>query len=242
MAQYNFGVGQLCIVPSGTNPTPIQIGVLQDVSLDISRDTKELVGQNAFPYDVALGKGKISGKAKSGQIQSSIINAMLGGSTIATGQTLAANNENAGNAVVGATYTATNHSTWTEDMGVYDYTTGLWLTRSASAPANASQYEVAAGVYTFYSGFTDVCGFYYQYTQAAGFTIAQLNPLMGAAVTFQLNVFNTYRGLQKGYTLFATVFPKLSFDNKQDDFEYTDIEFMGFQDSLGRVVDIYTAQ
>lgn len=242
MAQYNFGVGQLCIVPSGTTPTPIQIGVLQDVSLNITRDTKELIGQNAFAYDVALGKGKISGKAKSGQIQSSIINAMLGGSTLATGQTLAANNENAGNAVIGATYSSSNHTTWTEDMGVFDYTTGLWLTRSASAPANATQYEVMSGVYTFFTGFVDVCGFYYQYTSAAGYTIAQLNPLMGAAVTFQLNVFNTYKGLQKGYTLFAVVFPKLSFDNKQDDYEFTDIEFIGFQDSSGRVVDIYTAQ
>jgi hypothetical protein len=55
VAQYNFGVGQLFIIPPGTNPTPVNVGTLKDVSIDISRDVKELIGAKAFPEDVALG-------------------------------------------------------------------------------------------------------------------------------------------------------------------------------------------
>ena len=36
--------------------------------------------------------------------------------------------------------------------------------------------------------------------------------------------------------------PESTTDRPTSAIEYTDIEFMGFQDSLGRVVDIYTAQ
>jgi hypothetical protein len=43
-------------------------GVLQDVSVDISGDIKELYGQNQFAEAVARGKAKISCKAKFGRI------------------------------------------------------------------------------------------------------------------------------------------------------------------------------
>jgi ribose transport system substrate-binding protein len=42
------------------NPTPVQFGELQDSQVDISRDLKELIGQNQFPVAVAVGKGKVA--------------------------------------------------------------------------------------------------------------------------------------------------------------------------------------
>jgi hypothetical protein len=242
VAQYNFGVGQLFIVPPGANPTPVNVGTLKDVSLDISRDVKELIGANAFPEDVALGKGKISGKAKSGRIQAALIASILAGSTTTTGQTAAANNELS--TIPGTPYsvTALNGATFVQDGGVYDYTAGKWLTLVAPGTPASGQYTVtSAGVYTFAAAdTTHSIGLFYTYTLTTGNKVALTNPLMGAATIFQLNCFNTYGGKQFGYTLYAVVMPKLSLAAKQDDYTETDIEFQGFTDSLGRVISVFT--
>ena len=243
MAQYNFGVGQLFIVPSGTNPTPVNVGTLKDVSLDISRDVKELYGAFAFPEDVGLGKGKITGKAKTGRIQSGLIASVLAGSTITTGQMMAANNEIANVPTTPYQVTVLNAATFSQDGNVYDYTAAKWLSLVASAPATGQYSVTAAGVYTFAAADTaHQMGFFYTYTAVTGMNIALSNILMGAAPVFKLNVFNTYRGKQKGFTLWAAVFPKLTIADKQDDYTDTDMDFQGFADSLNRVINVYTAE
>lgn len=247
MAQYNFGVGQLFLVPPGSDPTPVNVGTLKNVSLDISRDVKKLMGAKAFPEDVALAGGTISGKADYGRIQSGVIAAVLAGSTESTGQNAAANNEKTTIPatpfeVTGAQITA--GGTFVDDGGVYDYTNGLWMSRVASSPATG-QYSVdtATGIYTFAAADTgNSIGLYYTYTKATGTTIALSNPLMGAATVFKLNVFNTYRSKDVGYTLYAVVFPKLSLAGKQDDYTDTNLEFQAFADSNDQIIDVYTAE
>jgi hypothetical protein len=71
MAQYFFGSGQLTIAGQ-------VVGVLKEVTLDISFTTKSLMGSLQFPVDVARGPGKITGKAKYAQIHGSLIAAALG--------------------------------------------------------------------------------------------------------------------------------------------------------------------
>jgi len=243
MAHYNFGVGQVFYTPPGANQTPVQVGTLKDVSLDISRDVKELIGANAFPEDVALGKGKISGKAKSGRIFGSMLNALIAGSTIATGQKGAANNETWTIPTTPFQVTVAQSATWSEDGGVYDYTAAKWLSRVASAPATG-QYSVAAGVYTFAAAdVAHIVGIYYSYTIVTGTTVSLANPLMGAATIYTLNVFNTYRTKQKGYKLWAVCFPKVSWDDKQDDYTEFDLEFQGFADmTTNKVIDLFQAE
>lgn len=241
MAQYNFGVGQLFIVPPGANPTPVNVGTLKDISIDISRDVKELIGSYAFPEDVALGKGKITGKAKSGRIQAGLIAAILAGSTTSTGQTAAANNEISNIPTTPYQVTALNGATFVQDGGVYDYTAGKWLSVVASAPATGQYSVSAAGVYTFAAAdTTHQVGLYYTYTMVTGNNIDLNNVLMGAATVFQLNAFNTYGGKQFGYKLWAVVFPKLSLAGKQDDYTEVDLEFQAFTDTLNNVINVYT--
>ena len=241
MAQYNFGVGQLFIVPPGANPTPVNVGTLKDISIDISRDVKELVGSYAFPEDVALGKGKITGKAKSGRIQAGLIAAILAGSTTSTGQTAAANNEISNIPSTPYQVTALNGATFVQDGGVYDYTAGKWLSVVASAPATGQYSVTALGVYTFAAAnTTHQVGLYYTYTMVTGNNIHLNNVLMGQATIFQLNAFNTYGGKQFGYKLWAVVFPKLSLAGKQDDYTEVDLEFQAFTDTNNNVINVYT--
>ena len=85
MPQFAFGLGQLIVVPGTNTPlvraTPVMVGTLQDVSVNIDYDLKELWGNSQFPVDVARGKAKITGKAKSGQLGSGLIASVLSGST-----------------------------------------------------------------------------------------------------------------------------------------------------------------
>jgi hypothetical protein len=78
---FEFGSGTVWVTPVGgnlpANPTPIEIGTLQDVSIDISFDLKMLYGMNQFPEAIARGKGKITGKAKFGRFNSDLINQMM---------------------------------------------------------------------------------------------------------------------------------------------------------------------
>jgi hypothetical protein len=89
MPLYGFGAGALwgtaLTDASGAaiaNPTPILFGVLQDVSVDISGDIKELYGQNQFAEAVARGKAKISSKAKFGRINGRLLNDLFFGQTM----------------------------------------------------------------------------------------------------------------------------------------------------------------
>ena len=120
-------------------------------------------------------------------------------------------------------------------------TTDTPMTRVASAPATG-QYSVAAGVYTFAAADTGHnVAIRYSYTSAStGQTIAYTNQAMGSGVTFTLSAFNSYGGQNSGWRLWAATIPKLSLAFKNGDYVEKDIDFEGFADSSGRVIDFYT--
>ncbi len=94
MAIYTFGSGTLWGVRTDiANATPVRFGALQEVSLEFSATNKTLYGQYQFPLAVARGTGKITGKAKFGQISGSLYAGLFFGITPATGQSTTSNNE-----------------------------------------------------------------------------------------------------------------------------------------------------
>jgi hypothetical protein len=152
-----FGAGVLIGTPltdyagnAIANPTPVQFGVAQEISLDISFDTKLLYGQNQFPVANGRGKGKISGKVKAAQVNGALFNSIMFGQGLTSGIVSDVYD------VIGAAIPATpfqitptvpSSGTWSFDLGVRD-SNGVPMTRVASGPATG-QYSVAAGVYTF---------------------------------------------------------------------------------------------
>jgi hypothetical protein len=241
--QYGFGTGLLEFTPPGSNPTPVQCGVLQDVSIDVDQTLKELYGQYKSPVDIALAELKISGKAKFAQIFGAILSNILNGAALGTGSTAGSINE-VGTVPGSGPYTVTvaNSATFVEDLGVVDATTGLRMTRVASGPTTG-QYSVAAGVYTFAAADTaHVVWISYSYTTAAGKTVTYSNQLMGAATTFTLTLFNTYRSGNYGCKLYAVVFPKLSIALKNNDHTMQNLDFSAFANSAQKVIDEYTSE
>lgn len=240
--QVNFGTGLLSLTPSGSNPTPLQLGVLQEVSLDVEETMQELRGQYQFPVDVAQAAGKISGKAKFATIYGSLIAGILSGSTITTGTTIGALNETG--TIPGTPYaiTVAHSATFVADLGVINATTGLRMTRVASAPATG-QYSVSAGVYTFAAAdTTNVVWISYSYTGTGGKTVAYSNQLMGTSPTFTLSLYSNYNSNNVGVKLFAVKAPKLSLAFKNTDFTMQDMDFVGFANSAGQVLEAYTTE
>lgn len=255
MTQYNFGAGALWGVPlqdafgaAIANPTPVQFGVLQDCSIEFSGDVKELFGQNQFAVAVGRGKMSITGKAKFGQINGSILNSLFFGQGLTGGIYAVYYDTSAGTAIPTTPFTITvtppNSGTFTTDLGVKD-TNGNIMTRVASAPT-AGQYSVNAstGAYLFSSA--DQTAFAtagtkvlisYQYTATS--TTAQKQTLqnipMGYAPTFRADFFNQYNGKLLTMSLLSCVSTKLQLATKLDDFLVPELDFKGFANASNQV-------
>ena len=262
MSQFAFGAGVLWGTPlqdafgyAIANPTPIQFGTLQDVSIDMSFDLKTLIGQNMFPVAAGRGKGKISGKAKFAQLNGAILNSLFFGQTLnASG--ISDVYDTTGINIPATPFTITASATsdathiqipssgsWSADLGVRN-ASGLPMTRVASGPTTG-QYTVAAGVYVFAAADTGNQVFInYQYTYAS--TLAKsstiLNVPMGYAPTFRCDMFVPYAGKSLILTLPTCVGSKLAFATKLDDFLIPEFDFEALANAAGQVMTYATSE
>ena len=225
---YSFGSGVLIGTPSGTNPTPTNFGLVQEVTYDEAGTLKSLFGQNRRALAVGAGTVKTTLKAKSARISGLVMASLYYGISLTSGQTSTAVGE-AGTVPASSSYTipVTNSTEWTQDQGVVYAATGLPLTRVTSVSAKG-QYSVAAGVYTFDS--VDASAkvlISYNYTiGASGQTVPIPNPLIGPTVSFSANLYTVdpTTNLSLTLQLYNVVCSKLSFGTKLEDFTLPDFE------------------
>ena len=242
-----FGAGTLYGVPltdaNGTaiaNPTPIQLGVLQDVQGDISYDEKTLYGAYQMPVAFGRGKGKFTVKAKAADVSAQAIASLFFGNTPTAGIRAVVDNV-AGTVPAVTTYTITptvpSSGTWATDLGVRYSSTGISLTRVASAPT-VGQYSVAAGVYTFAAADASAAVLIsYEYTavSTSQFQLQMTNLLMGAAPSFQSQLSLPYNGKQMTFKMNNCVASKFSFPFTNEDFSVQDFEYMALADAAGNI-------
>lgn len=215
-----FGSGYFYGAPVATAPTPTQFGATQDMSLDFKRDVKTLFGQNQLPIETASGKLTVSGKVNMATLNGRLLNDLMLGTSLATGETLVAHDE-AGAIPASTPFTVTvaQATHWLEDLGVSFKLTNVPLTRVASAPATG-QYSVAAGVYTFAAADTGLAVFFdYSYTSSTtGQSVTMSNQPMGKTGNFQ-SVMAWNFGLEKSSVQLNNCMSSgLSFATKLDDF------------------------
>lgn len=256
MSQQAFGSGIMWATPqsdaSGAAiavPPSLLFGIMQDVSVDISGDIKELFGMNTYPYVTAKGKSKIAIKAKTAQIYAALFNGVFHGQTLAAG-IYAMNYDTAGAPIPSPSgpYTITpavpNSGTWDHDLGVIG-TTGLPYKKVAPGTPTAGQYCVTAGVYTFAAADAAKTVFI-NYAYTATSTVAQsetvMNQPMGYAPTFQLDLFMPFQGKSKCLTFFACISTKLAMATKIDDFMIPELDMSAFADPAGRVFKWSTSE
>lgn len=250
---FEFGSGTVWMTPVAgnlpTNPTPIQVGTLQDISLDISFDLKMLYGHNQFPESVARGKGKIAGKAKFGRFNSDMLNQMIFAQTRTTGMDIASLDE--GPLLIPTTpfqITPAHAGTWILDQGVRNAATGVPFLKVALATTpTAGQYHVdpATGIYTFSTADNvSVISVLisYLYTTASGVKQAITNQLMGYQPVVQVTFRTIFDGKESVIILYSAVIGKLLLASKLDDYTIPEIDFEAFADASGKVMDIFAAE
>lgn len=234
--QSRFGAGFLFGTPVGG--TPLMFAALQDVSVDFQQDVKTLHGSSKFPIEVAGGKGKIDLKASIGRVDPDLFNQIFWGGSRSTTITLGSMGEAA--TIPGTPYTVTvaNGANFKTDLGVYNPSTGLFLTRVTSGPATG-QYSVnaATGVYTFAAADTGTAVLiYYTYgASSGGVTITGTNQTLGSVNQFAATLVNSYNGKQSVLSFPKCVSTKFSLPFKQDDFLLPAFDFSAFDDGTGNV-------
>ena len=236
---YIFGSGALIITPSGTAQTPVNIGLVQEVSIDETTELKELFGQGNRALAVGAGTIKATGKAKVARVSGLAMASLLYGVTPVIGQTATAFAE-AGTIPAVSIYTVTvaNSATWTVDQGVVYAASGLPFKRVASAPT-VGQYSVSAGVYTFAAADANAKVLLsYNYTVAAtGQNIPIASRLIGSSINFSINLYGQDPTNGSGYSLqlYNCVASKLGFQTKITDFTIPEFDFMYYANAAGAV-------
>lgn len=236
---YSFGSGVLIGTRSDiANATPVNFGLVQEVTIDQSASVKEIYGQFQYPLAGARGTVKTTGKAKVARISGLAFANLYYGISPGAGQLATAFAE-AGSVPASSPYTVTvaNAANFIDDDGVIYAATGLPLTKVASSPADG-QYSVAAGVYTF--GVTDsgkgVLASYTYTIASSGQKITVTNQLIGTTPTFQALFYTTFQGQAVTLKLNNCISSKLSFGTKLEDFSMPEFDFSCFADASGDVM------
>ncbi|MDQ1326677.1 MAG: hypothetical protein QG564_1802 [Campylobacterota bacterium] len=257
MAQAIFGAGLMWATPlqefDGTpiaNPTPIMIGTLQEVSLDMGVELKELFGSDSqYAKFVAGGKAKISGKAKMGTVKGEIFSSLFFGQAATDGLT-SVKYDTVGTVIpttpFEVTVTPPVSGDFVADLGVIDKATLKQFKRVASAPATGEYAVSALGVYTFASadaGDTVLINYSYNNGVVVGAKQSTMIAVpMGYSPTFSVDLYLPYNGKSMIFTLHKCISGKLSFGTKLDDFTMPEFEFQAFSDDIGRVATWSTSE
>lgn len=255
MAQFAFGAGNMYVTQlqdaSGnaiSNPTPYPLMVLQEGSVDLSSDVKELYGANQFAVAVGRGKTKIQVKVKPARIFAGVWNAIYFGQTLAAG--IFANYTDTTGAAIPTTpfqitVTPPSSGAFASDLGVID-ANGNPMKRVASAPATG-QYSVntGTGAYTFAAADTGKTVYInYQYTATS--TTAQkqtvANLPMGYAPTFKADLTVGYLGKLTTFSFPMAVATKMNLGFKNEDFAVPEFDFSAFDNGSGQVMTWATSE
>jgi hypothetical protein len=243
----NFGAGKLIAVPTkladGTaiaNPTPVVLGTMQDIDLDLSVEIKSLYGSKRYPIAIGQGKGKTEIKAKYAEIDGGILGSLFFGKAGVAGVKAAVFDFAA--SIPGTPYTITivppGSGTFIADLGVMFSASGVQLTRVASAPITG-QYSVntGTGVYTFAAADTLLgVKISYEYSASSGGQVwTMTNETMGYTPSFTLLLQNGYDGKNLVCKLNRCVSGKLSLPLKSDDFAIYDFEAEAFAAANGEL-------
>jgi hypothetical protein len=237
--QLNFGVGTAIGKRSDVpNAKPSFLGVLQDLEIDIDVTLKELTGAYKMPIDIAPSTMKVAGKAKFARIQGASVNNLLLGQTETDNSGIDMAVAEAFNVPASSpyTYTTTNGTHYTEDLGVF-YANGTQLQPTSSSPLQGQYIPGIAGTGTLTLSSADAGAAmltYYGYTATTLVQLSLANQLMGSGPVFELQCKQDYfvQGVEKKLILKLNACrgAKWSLPFKNTDYTIQDFEFTAFAD------------
>lgn len=238
--QIVFGAGTVILTPYAANgpanPTPLQLPIMQDMSIDFSGDIAELYGQGQYSYAIARTKMKIECKAKFGAMYYHLLNDLFFAGTLQSGQIMSVLRE--ANTVTSHTCTVANAAHFLTDSGVLNQATGQPYILVASAPAVGQYTVTSGGVYAFNASDTIATALIsYTWTNTTGNSFLVTNQDMGAMPTFLVEYTNQQFGNNVYFKFFKGVAKKLSIPGKNTDFDMVEFDFSCFSSITGSVFE-----
>lgn len=244
----NFGVGRTIAVPKrladgsvAANATPLQMGTMQEIGVDMSVELKKLKAARRYPLAIAQADGSIMVKAKYAVFDAAIYGSLFSGKASTAGikgvdQDILLTVPSTGPYTV--TVVPSNSGTFVEDLGLIDPSTGNALKRVGSGPT-AGQYSVSSGgVYTFAAGNAGavfVGGWEYSATSTAGQFFNITNDVQGPTPSFSMYLKQSFDGMNMVMKLNKCVSGKMNIPAKTGDFAVYDFEAEAFDDGTGNV-------
>jgi hypothetical protein len=243
-----FGAGVVLATPiSGTgnpptNPTPLGLGVLQNVKMTLGADIKTLFGQSQWAVDSAVGKRSIKGTFELAQISNILMSQLFFSDATAAGVSETTTYPGEAHTVPSTspyTVTVTNASPGPiVDWGVTYTSTGQPLTNVGSASLTAAgQYKVnlTTGVYTFYSADEGAAVLInYQWpVSGTGDTLTVAQHPMGFGPVVALNIVFPYEGGGVGFYIPNARLGKIDAATKLDDYTMYTVDYEGFAGAAG---------
>lgn len=252
-----FGSGQLYALPGtfsgGTfaSPSPQWFATLQDVDVSIDATIKELRGNLQFPDDTAISDKKCTWKAGYGRFSIDVWNQIYFGDNISAGSNSGGTGagsgapqvQEQGTINVGAYYTVTHASIFTQDMGVI-YTNGMQSLEKVSGIPAVGQYNVSSGTYGFGAadnGKSVLVSYRYQVT--TGRVLVVQNHVQGWGPSFEMLLANSYQEFTSGVPnyldLYACKCGKMTAPMKRADYLISDLEGQAFANANGYLGEFY---
>lgn len=239
-AEY-IGSGVLFIKDANSNV--YEAGVLSDVTMDVTADIKELIGDKQYPILTAITARKVKLTGKFSQFSSSLIDAVLGGTAASGGRFVSTKTKTASTStftVVTADDGTPSGWAFVSDLGVRYNATGQPLKYNSGTLA-AGEYKNTAAAYTLHGNdATAVVDVSYIWSATAGERATVSNTAVGLSTYFTLVCqFATTQAsgtvMKIGYEFPAVLIPSLKMNFKNNDFATQDVEFSVFANSAGVV-------
>lgn len=250
MAIAVFGPGILILTRTDIAiPIAINVGFVQEYSLDLSGTTKSLYGQKQYPLVTARGTIKATGKFKSAEVSGLAWNAFFYGQSAFTSGAKAWSIDSTFTMSTAAGVQVGSSLSFDTDLGVWYSTKGLPLQRVSTGLEAQGKYSIgstAPGLY-FFSTADAALGAKITYvssgtTNTAAQTLDVTNQLIGTTPTFQLDYYtNLNQPSAKPFSVrvYACVADKQMLPFKLEDFMIPEFEFGFFGDANDRVISYY---
>lgn len=251
-----FGVGRLYIEPAGAM-SPIQLGVVNDVEIDIKVENKSIFGEGSFPALVADGHKTIDITAKNYQLNLAQVATDFGGGTDTVGASVeAVAFDEAG--LVGPTSSPTYTlakaglvtagsvalTVYVEGGGSTPYPVAYQILSTGTPVAGQSAVlNASTGVLTFAAADAGLAlSVTYAYSSTAGSSLLITNNYQNSSPTYKMRLFKRDRSPIDNSTgiliadFFAVRPGGLKIPFKEGDFNDLDRTYMAYADALGNVI------
>lgn len=234
--QYVFGAGRMWSRQAGNAATPVEFGLMQDVSLSLDYATDSRYGRNTFPLVLVRGNARLTGQARFASICARLFSEVLmaDGNAPAAGALRTAVSEQQ-TVDANQSVTVTNNATFVSDLGVMRASDHDVFEKVFAEPDDR-QYACneSTGVYSFANSATNVpVVVSYTWSDTTGNEVALTNPLAGQPCLFSLVLNQTFQGKSLTVVLNACAADRLSMPARLEDFILPSVSFKAIADANG---------